>query len=337
MEVDEKRAALKRWLRARLTEDARAAAEWRALWHRTWAHLLGVPARDLIDAERTHALVDELAASGASVEALRPVADRIVRALVVEFREDTEPIDRVLSEEVRARLHAVLERPGLIHPEWVRASLRGEAMEAVLNDVLYRTLKDFSTLLPRMLTKLSPMGRFGVIGGAGALAEKMIGEVERLVEPEIRAFLSGRMGRVLESAAEFTITKLDDPAQIEFRATFLDFVLSRSPAFLLANVDDALLDDMGAIVELTARDLAERPETRAALHAWVDRMLAFCENKTLSELLEWNEAADATAIPALADATWPAWKSVVASPGVTVYLDGLVDELIDAYEALDAG
>ena len=55
-------------------------------------------------------------------------------------------------------------------PDARRATLRGEAVDAVLNDLLYQVLKDFSTLIPRLMTKMPTIGRFSLIGGAGALA-----------------------------------------------------------------------------------------------------------------------------------------------------------------------
>ncbi len=334
--ASEKRAALKRWLRDRLTRDERAREDWHQLWEATWDHLLLMPVHDLIDENTAKALVDRLLDPEVVTELSRPIAVNVARALIAELRKDRQPVERFTPQEARDRLQAALARPGLVHPDWVHATLRGEAVEAVLNDALYRALRDFSTLIPRIMVKMPLMRRFSVLGSAGALAEKLIGEVEKFVEPEIRSFLSDSTGRVLESAAEFTIAKIDDPAQIEFRATFIDFVLSRSPAFLLQSADDELIEEMGAAAELTARHIANAPETREAMRGWIDRVMDYCADKTLGEALELGDSGARPPIDSLADATWPAFMTIVAGPGVQSWVDELVDELIDEFERSDS-
>jgi hypothetical protein len=253
----------------------------------------------------------------------------VLRAAIETLHEDDEPLHRWMPDEVRQRLREVVARPGLVHPDWVHATLRGEAVEAVLNDTLYRVLMDFSTLIPRMMTKMPSLGRFRLIGGAGALAERLIREVEKLVEPEIRAFLADSTGRVLEHAAEFTIMRIDDPAQLEFRAKFVDFVLSRSPAFLVANVDEPLTEDLELVVGATLRHLSEAPEAREAVRNWIERGMQSCKGRTVGQVLELDEGSPAPPIDALADASWPAFRSLVESPSAQRWLDGVVDELLD--------
>jgi hypothetical protein len=174
----------------------------------------------------------------------------------------------------------------------------------------------------------------GVLGSAGAFAEKLIEELEKLIEPEIKSFLANSTERVLERAVEFTIAKIDDPASIEFRATFVDFMLSKSPAFFLEAASDELIGDMGAVVELSARHLAEAPEMHAGIHGWIDRVMDYSADKTLGEVLQLEESAARPPIDALADATWPAFIAVLASPQAQAWMDTLLDELIEEYERI---
>jgi hypothetical protein len=330
--ASERRLAVKSWLRVRLTEGARPQEEWRELWEATWDHLLATPVVDLIDAKAAKALADRLVDPDLVTELARPIVADVARVVIAELRADEDPVGRLLPPEARAQLHEALVRPGLVHPDWVHAMFRGEAAEAVLSDALYRALTDFSTLLPRLLVKISPMGRFGVLGGAGALAEKLILELEKLIEPEIKSFLADSTERVLERAAEFTIAKIDDPASIEFRATFVNFVLSKSTAFLLEAADDELINDMGSVVEMTARHWAEAPETAEGIREWIDRAIDYCAGKSLGEALQLDGSKTRPPVDALADATWPAFTTVLTSPQAQAWMGALVDELLDEYE-----
>jgi len=331
-EAPEKRAALKRWLRDRLTEGERPKEEWRQLWEATWDHLLSTPVHDLIDAGAAKALADRLADPELITELSRPIAATLAPAIIAEIREDEQPVGRFLPPEAQDKLHETLARPGFVHPDWVRAMFRGDAAEAVLNDALYRALKEFSTLLPRLLVKISPMGRFGVLGSAGALAEKLIEELEKLIEPEIKSFLAESTERVLERAADFTIAKIDDPASIEFRAAFVRFILSKSPAFYLEVADDELISDLGEIVELTTQHVLGMPDVRANIHARIDQVVEYAADKSVGEALQLGGNTPRPPIDALAEATWPAFIAVLASPQAQTWVDGLLDDLIDEYE-----
>jgi len=330
------RSALKGWLRQRLTEGERPREEWRELWEATWDQILATPVHELLDANTVKALAERLIDAELVTELSRPVVSNVARALVAELRKDEQPIDRFLPPEAHEKLQEALARPGLVHPDWVRAMFRGEAAEAVLNDALYRALKEFSTLLPRLMVKISPVGRFGVLGTAGAFAEKLIEELEKRIEPEIKSFLHDGSERILARAAEFTIAKIDDPASIEFRSNFISFVLSKSPAFLLEAADDELIGDVGVIVELSARHVAEMPELKASVRAWIDRAMAYSGGKTLGEALELESMDLRPPIDALADATWPVFTTVLASPLTQSWMDRLLDELIDEYERIGA-
>jgi len=328
----DKRMALKQWLRERLTEGEPPKEEWRQLLEATWDYLLLTPVRDLVDARTAKAAADELMNAELVTELSRPIVAAFAPAVIQELRGDERPLERFLPQDAQAKLQEAIARPGLVHPDWVRAMFRGKAAEAVLNDALYRALKDFSTLLPRLMVKLSPMGRLGVLGSAGAFAEKLIVDLERRIEPEIKSFLADRSEQILERAAEFTIAKLDDPASIEFRANLVSFVLSKSPAFLVGAADDALLDDIGAVAELTARHVADMPDVRTDVHAWIDRAIEYAADMSLGEALHLQGIEARPPLDALAEATWPAFTSLLVSPQAEHWMDTLIDELIDEYE-----
>ncbi|MDH3652745.1 MAG: hypothetical protein OEN21_00605 [Myxococcales bacterium] len=330
----DKRVALKQWLRGRLTEGQQPKEEWRQLLEATWDYLLLTPVDDLIDAKSAKAAADELMNADLVTELSRPIVAAVAPAVIQELREDERPLERFLPQDAQAKLQEAIARPGLVHPDWVRAMFRGEAAEAVLNDALYRALKDFSTLLPRLMVKVSPMGPLGVLGSAGAFAEKLIEDLERRIEPEIKSFLADRSEQILERAAEFTIAKLDDPASIEFRVNLVNFVLSKSPAFLVGAADDELCGDIGLVVELSARHVADMPKMRADVHAWIDRALGYSAGMNLGEALDLDGIEVRPPLDALAEATWPAFTTLLRSPQAEHWTDTLLNELLDEYERL---
>ena len=332
-EVDE-RVALKRWLHHRLTEDNRAKEEWHRFLESTWAHLLATPVRALIDADTAKAAADQLMDTELIPEISGTITAAVVPRIMAELRADDQPLGRFLPQEAQAKLKEAIARPGLVHPDWVRAAFRGDAAEAVLNDALYRALRDFSTLLPRVLLRLPPMGRFAALRGAGALAEKTIKDLETRIEPEIRSFLSDNTGRMLARAAEFAVSRLDDPASMEFRANFVGFVLAQSPGRFLEAVDDELFADIGTIVELTVRHAPTMPEIREDVHAWIDRLMKYAGDKTLGEALHMIGTEARFPFGALAEATWPALTTILHSLPARIWMDTLLDELMEEYDRI---
>jgi hypothetical protein len=60
--------------------------------------------------------------------------------------------------------------------------------------------------------------------------------------------------------------------------------------------------------------------------------LEHAAGKTLAEALEIEHMEHRPPLDAIADATWPAFAGVLASPQAQAWMDSLVDELIDEYE-----
>lgn len=331
-EATDSHAALKQWLLNRFTEGERPKEEWRAAFEASWEHLLGTRVRDLIDADAANELALALADPELINELFRPVVESVARAVILELREDEEPLERFVPPEAQRKLRLILAKPGLVHPDWIRNIFRGEAAEAVVGDAIYRALMDFSTLLPRLMMRISPLGRWGVVGGAGAVMARLIEELERLIEPEIRSFVADGTERILSRAAEFTIARIDDPASIEFRTSLAAFMLTNSPAFYLRPVDDELVAEIGDLAEETARHIAQMPEIRERAHVLVERALDRAGDETLAELLQISPTGPRPPMSAMADASWPAFKTMLNSPAVVRWMDEVLDELLEEYE-----
>lgn len=330
-EVDE-RVALKHWLHRRLTEGDRSREEWRRFLESTWELLLGTPVTALIDPDAAKAAADQLMDTELISEISGTLAAAAAPVVIAELRADDRPLGRFLPQDARLKLEQAIARPGLVHPDWIRAAFRGEEAEAVLNDALYRALTDFSTLLPRVLLRFSPIGRFAALRGAGALAERTIKDLGTLIEPEIRSFLSDNTRPMLARAAELAVSRLDDPASVEFRASFVRFVLSQSPGHFLEAVDEEFTSEIAMIAELTARYVPTLPEIREDVHHWIDRIIESAGDRTLGEALHIMGTEARPSFGGLAEATWPALTTMLDSPRAHRWIDSLVDELVDEYD-----
>ena len=324
---------LKAWLRRRLVDDPRAEADWRRLFAGTWVQLQETPLSVLIDEARLNASIDATLAADQLSGLVRPVLRQVLSSTLEQNREDEQPLGRFVDETARDRLHALLSRPGLVHPDWVRAVFRGAAAEAVLNDTLYRALRDFSTLMPRLFLKLSPMGRLGKIGGAGMIAGRIVEELEKLIEPEIKAFLTGGTQKMLERTADFAIQRIDDPASTEFRRDLADFVLSRPPAFHVQPLSDEVLEEALDIAEAVVRAAVEKEELRTELRRVLSAQIGRWGQQPLREVLAELGATTRPPLEAWADALWPSVKVFLAAPELGTWLDELVDELLERARA----
>lgn len=323
------RTELKSWLRARLARDPRAAADWRRLLAGAWDQLLATPMSELVDEAKMEAALTATLTPEHIQDLLRPLAAEVARAWVEEARLDREPLARFVDAATRGKLDALLSRPGLIQPEWVRAVFRGAAAEAILNDTLYRALRDFSTLMPRLFLKLSPVGKLGKLGGAGLIAGRIVEELEKLVEPEIKSFLTGGTHRMLDRAADFAVQHLDDPSSTEFRRDVADFVLSRSPAFHVQPLSPPVLEEALDVLEGVARGFADRAELREEVRAVVRRQLEHWGQRPLGEVLERLGATGRPPLELWADALWPTVRVFLEGPELASWLDDLVDELLE--------
>ncbi len=98
--------------------------------------------------------------------------------------------------------------------------------------------------------------------------------------------------------------------------------------------DEELVDEMGAIIELTERHVAQMPEIRTGAHVWIDRALEHSANKSLGEVPQIEGADLRPPIDALAEATWTAFRTTLSGPQPERWMDALLAELLDEYERI---
>ncbi len=326
--MSDKHAPLVDWLVDRLTNEG-AAEEWRAHLESSWTALVERPLRVLLPPDEVKALVSVYLTEDRLVEIVRAIAGAGLTASVAEMRKDDQPVGRWVPDVARQRIDATLARPGLVDESWVRTVVAEQAVEDVLSDALYRSLRDFSTIIPRLVLKALPTGRFAKLGGAASLGQKLADEIERIIEPEIKKFISTGSAKALERAADFAVERVDAPSSVELRRHVVAFILSKSPRFHAQSVDEAMLEDLEAVSDAIAREVAKDPETEARVFGFIDQLAEAHGDRPTSEVLSDLGVSTTPSFEELARATWPLISEAVATPDVRVWLGGLVDELLE--------
>jgi hypothetical protein len=320
-------AELKSWLHARLCGEA-ARKEWACVVEAAWAQLMQTRVEQVLEREALQALVDSYLRPERILELVRPGLRAALPMALEHVRKDNEPAGRWVPDEAKEALRALASERGLVQEEWIRALFRQEAVERLMADALYRGIRDFSTILPRIVLGLLPTSRLPGFGGAGAIGKKLLEDLERRLEPEIKNFLAGGTQKALSRAADYALKHMEDPSSVAMRKNMVDFVLSKSPSFHVEALTDARLKSVEPIVEAIAQHVARREETRRIAREVLDELLDRSGGKTVREALEELGIGATPELQAWAAASWPAAQSYLAAPGIRAWLDGLVDELL---------
>ena len=328
-------AQLANWLTARLTGPA-AQGEWTRLVVGVTDRALATPIENLLPPEEFEALVQ----AWLTPERFEGFGRFVVFGMpegLGEARALDDPLGAWLSEETQTALVQLVRRPGWVSDDWVRAVFAQQVSEDVLYDVLQRGLRDFSTLIPRVLERLLP-GGLGRLASLGTKAStRAFDEVERLLEGEIKKWLERGARRSVEAAAQLVIDRLDAPAGQTGRENLLRFGLERSPAAHVGALDEDATVAVQHVARLVARDLGRYPRGREAVQGVAKRLYARYRAQPLSELLgDAGLRAEPLPSEAWARATWPAVSSWVRSPESEAFLRQVAADLLAWFAAENA-
>jgi hypothetical protein len=321
------RAELHTWLTTRLTSE-RARADFARVLEVAWGEFVARPVAEVLPRAGVDVVVDRYLTPERLAELVRPLATVIAQDVVSDLHDDTTRTGYWVPPSGQLRLERLAARPGVADPDFIRALFRERAIEAMLADTLTTTIREFSTMLPKLILSLMPKGPFGVLGGASAIGTKLVEEVERRLEPEIRSFLQVGTKKALERAATFAVAHTEDPSSVELRKNVVRFVLSRTAAEHSKPINEAVLTEVAALVDEIARHVATLPEARARVTKVLDRFYARYGDGTVQAALEAHGWTTPPPLDALAAAAWPAVCAVVVLPSVTDWRNALVDELL---------
>lgn len=310
---------------------AGAEEEWRKNVASAYGELLEMRAGDLIDKNAFCEAVDAALSSEMVRSTLRPLGQAALRAIRGELLTRREKVGDYVDAKARAKLDALLERPKLFPDRLARELIKEEAVEEVMRDVLYQTLKEFSEKvnpffadwgLPALLKKLSPFG----LGGMKKGLEAFQVEFNRRLEPETRRFLQSFTGQGLRRMVDQMIAKSDDPKAIAVRKHVAAWVLEQEVALPARS-----LDDEGArIFEELSLDVAEGLVANEALRKRrrevIEAAFEAHKEKTVKEALAAFGAKAPADVDAFARAAWPLVRAALATPTARAWIAQMVEE-----------
>lgn len=315
------------WLKNRLSH---AEDDWRRLLGAMYAHLMQQRVSELTDRAHIGRLLGEMIEAERLEDGARLVFRAGLRPAVREGRKDPEPVGRWIPAEAQARLADLIADEGLIDEVWVRELFAQKAAEELLSETLYQALKDFSTLVPRVLEKLLPSGLGKLAGFAANAGGKVFDEVERVLDGEIRRFLEKGTRKALDGAARFAAQNIDGPTAVDSRRSMVRFALGQSGQFHTRPATDARLDALEAVAVATARHVAERSETKTLIERCTDEIWTAYGPKTLGDALKELGIEGEPPLDAWAQATWPMLKRAIEAPDVQAWIDELAAEMVQA-------
>jgi hypothetical protein len=328
--IDSLKARQAAFFQARLTSPE-AEEEWRKNAAQVYGELLGTRVGDLMEPKTFAEAVDRALSSEAVRSTLRPLAKAALKAARAEVLASRAKAGEHVDAKAREKLNALLERPKLFPDRLAREISKEEAVEEVMRDVLYETLKEFSEKvnpffadwgLPALLKKLSPFG----LGGMKKGLEAFRGEFDRRMEPEMRRFLQGFAGQGLRRMVEQMIAKSDEPKAIDVRKRLAAWMLEQE----VSSLPRVLGAEGAEIFEELALDVGERALTSEAFRKrrreLIEGAFEAHKDKSVREALAAFGAAAPPDVDAIARAAWPFARAILATPGARAWITQMIDD-----------
>ena len=326
------RTQIKEWLHHRV-QGPSAEQDWAQIVGISWNHTLSMPLEScfpLASFEKTLDLYWQ-------ADILRAFCKNILvpahQALLLQLREESTRLEECTSEESIKILEQIVESPNFIRSEWIECFFTEKAVEEVLSDSLYSALRDFSTIIPRLVLRNLPTGRFSPLGMAGNLTEKLASQLEKVIEPEIRSFLSAGSQKAIRRACDFTVEQLESKTSVQMRVNLLRFALRQTFSFHLGVLTDHDLEQLASSLEKQMISLPLNQPITEFLNQQRRQFYASHKHRTIAELLGDLGPLLSASSDKFAELSWPLVSSLLASSELRGWMDSFLDELLDEFEA----
>lgn len=331
MDSSKRRDEAKAWLRNRLVTET-FANEWETLLRASLETFTKYPLEKFISQQDINRIFYEFftpeVLSTLQQELLQPVFHHLAGRLKTE----ATALEDWTSQETIEHLVKLVEAPGVVQKQWVEQFFKQDAVSEVLVDSIYSALREFSTIIPRLVLRSLPSGRFKALGLAGNLTEKIASQLEKIIEPEIRAFLSSSSQSLITRACEFTVGQLDSPTSRTMRANLFRYGIKQELSFHVSGLDEGKLSLCEAALEQHFKTLAENSVVREAIEGELSEFYSLNKQRCLADVLPQLTEQLVSRSSLFAEISFPILVNVLEIPQVNQWLDSLVDEFLDAYE-----
>jgi hypothetical protein len=237
-------------------------------------------------------------------------------------------------DESKKRIDELLAKPNLVKPELVREILRQEAMEELMQDVLFDALKEFNEKvnpffadwgIPAIVKKVMPIGSGAVLKSLDAVR----GEFDKRLDPEMKKFLGVFSKKALDRTANLMIDKGDSPKFVEVRKAIAKWIYTQPVGELTKTIDaDAVRLGREAGIGIAARVAASQDLARD-VEAAIAAFYAKHEGEKLS-VVRAHYGIDYTPdFDALVEGAWPTVVTVVTSATAIDWVTDVVFELLE--------
>jgi uncharacterized protein (DUF1778 family) len=280
-------------------------------------HLLDRPLGELVEASSLLAALERGLSEEGFERVIGPVSAAVGAAVDAVAAGDTTKLGTYVDGEAREALLRFASRPDLVPKPLLDAVLGHEALEAVMRDVLYESMRDFNEKvnpffaewgLPSLLKRFVPFG-------VGKAVEGFREEFDRRLEPELRRFLKGAARIALRSMGRFVLEKQGEPAFVSLRRELVMLALEQQVSTFTKTMPDDARAELRAVALLTAKGAAQLDTTRAFREVLVRSMLARHQRSTVRQLLA-GAGVELLDVRPFVRAAWPLARAVLSSPPV---------------------
>ena len=329
-DIEAKKQRFSAFLSARLTSPA-ARSEWRANLERGYQELL---ARKLSEALPHEALLRML-----EIAKKPELYEKLVSKIAVAVHAEAYP--RVVShgatlgsyvpEPAKKKIELLLARPNVVNPKLVREILAQEAMEDLMQDVLFDALKEFNEKvnpffadwgIPGIVKKVMPIGSGAVLKSLDSVR----GEFDKRLDPEIKKFLGVFSKKALDRTAGLMIDKGDSPKFVELRKAVATWLYAQPVGELTKSADPEAVKLGQEAGVLIAAQVAASKDLATEVEASIAAFYKKHEKDTLEAIRSAYGIDYAPDFDALAEATWPLVVQIVTSDTLVDWATSIVGE-----------
>lgn len=265
---------------------------------------------------------------------VRPLVRAAMLLELSRLREDPTKLSVYVSDEARALLEQLLQRPELVSPKLIDKMVAHPAFEDIARDVLDSALREFSEKvdpfkaewgIPSVLKMGGPLAF-----GFGAVAKAFDGvreEFQKRLEPERKRFLQSFAKKALRMVGEFMVKRNDEPQFVALRKELLAWLLDQPVSELLVHAPSPVTDLGEQIGHALTKHVSSMDGTKTRRRAKIEMILRAHHKQPLRQALATYGATISPDFDVLAEVVWP-----LVTPALeTVEVGAFIDELIGGF------